>query len=149
MRTIRKYPNRRLYDTEAGGFIKLSDLRTLIVAGEDIRVEDKDSGEDITRSLLLQVISEAEADGHPILSERLLTDLIRMHDHPMHDYMTPYLERSVALLMSQVDQMQSRVSEFMETGPIKAWQGYAQESLNWWSNLMRGSEPPDDGDSKS
>lgn len=143
MRTIRKYPNRRLYDTEAGRFIKLSDIRALVAAGEDVRVEDKSSGEDITRSLLLQVISAAEADGHPILSERLLTDLIRLHDHPMHDYMTPYLERSVAVFMNQIDQMQTRVGDMMETGPLKAWQAYTQESMTWWKQFMRNLDPSD------
>ncbi|HET7313952.1 polyhydroxyalkanoate synthesis repressor PhaR [Salinisphaera sp.] len=145
MRTIRKYPNRRLYDTETGRFIKLSDLRSLIVSGDDIRVEDKNSGEDITRSLLLQVVSEAEAEGGPILSERLLTDLIRLHDHPLHGYMTPYLERSVALFMYQIEQMQSRVGKLVETGPIKAWQTYTQDSLSWWTQLMRGDDPPGSG----
>lgn len=144
MRTIRKYPNRRLYDTTAGRFIKLADLRALIAAGHDVRVEDKDSGEDITRPLLLQVISEAEADGHPILSTRLLTDLIRLHDHPMHDYITPYLERSVALFMDQVDQLQSHVGELVESGPLKAWQTYAQDSLAWWRQWTRGADASDD-----
>jgi len=147
MRTIRKYPNRSLYDTEAGCFIKLSDIRDLIAAGHELRVEDKTSGEDITRPLLLQVISEAEADGHPILSTRLLTDLIRLHDHPMHDYMTPYLERSVAIFMNQIDQMQSRIGDMMEAGPLKAWQNYTQESLSWWKQFMPGMGPSDN-DSK-
>lgn len=147
MRIIRKYPNRRLYDTETGRFIKLSDLRALIVSGHDIRVENKDSGEDITRSLLLQVVSEAEAEGRPILSEHLLTDLIRLHDHPLHDYMTPYLERSVALFIYQIEKMQSRVGDLVETGPLKAWQAYSQDSLNWWAHLVRASDPPD-SDSK-
>src|SRR5690625_623925 len=144
-RTIRKYPNRRLYDTEAGKFIKLADIRALIVAGHDVRVEDKSSGEDITRSLLLQVISEAEAEGQPILSESLLTDLIRLHDHPMHDYMAPYLERSVSLFMYQIDEMQSRVGDLVETGPVKAWQDYTTESLNWWARMMSGHDPSDKG----
>lgn len=143
MRTIRKYPNRRLYDTEDGRFIKLSDIRTLIASGQEVRVEDKSSGEDITRPLLLQVISEAEADGHPILSERLLTDLIRLHDHPMHDYMTPYLERSVTLFMNQIDQMRTRVGEMVESGPLNAWQAYTQESLTWWKQMMAGTDPSD------
>lgn len=143
MRVIRKYPNRRLYDTQAGHFIKLADIRALIAAGEQLRVEDKSSGEDITRPLLLQVISEAEAEGHPILSERLLTDLIRLHDHPMHDYMTPYLERSVAVFMNQIDQMQTRVGDMMEAGPMKAWQAYTQESMEWWKKLMPGLDATD------
>lgn len=138
MRVIRKYPNRRLYDTTAGQFLKLADLRELIVAGHELRVEDKNSGEDITRSLLLQVVSDAEAEGNPILSKQLLSDLIRLHDHPMHDYMTPYLERSVGLLMYQVNEIQSRLGELTEAGPLKAWQDYARESLDWWSQFMHG-----------
>lgn len=143
MRTIRKYPNRRLYDTQAGRFLKLADLRELIASGEDVRVEDKSSGEDITRTLLLQVVSEAEAEGRPILSERLLTDLIRFHDHPLHDYMAPYLERSVALFLHQIEQMQSRAGDLMDTGPFKAWQNFTQDSLAWWTRLMRGADPRD------
>lgn len=149
MRTIRKYPNRRLYDTETGRFIKLVDLRGLVASGEEVRVEDKNSGEDITRGLLLQVISEAEADGNPILSERLLTDLIRLHDHPMHDYMTPYLERSVALFMGQIDQMHARAGDIVDSGPLNAWQAYTREGVNWWKNLMRGTDDPPDDDSQS
>lgn len=143
MRTIRKYPNRRLYDTEAGRFLKLADLRALIASGVDVRVEDKNSGEDITRALLLQAVSEAEAEGRPILSERLLTDLIRLHDHPLNSYMTPYLERSVALFMHQIEQIQTRVGDLVETGPLQAWQTYTQDSLAWWKQLMRGVDSSD------
>lgn len=136
MRLIRKYPNRRLYDTSTGRFIKLAELRELIVAGHDIRAEDKATGEDITRSLLLQVVSEAEEQGQPILSEHLLLDLIRLHDHPMQHHMTPYLERSVNLLMQQIDQMQTQFSQLLHTGPLQAWQTYTKESLDWWSQFM-------------
>lgn len=148
MRLIRKYPNRRLYDTETGHFINLADLRGLIESGLELRVQDKNSGEDITRTLLLQIIAEAEAGGHPILSERLLLDLIRFHGHPLHDFMTRYLERSVDLFLGQVEQMQSRFGEVMDTGPVQAWQTLTQRNLDWWkrmqSRMLQGLDPEQD-----
>lgn len=142
MRIIRKYPNRRLYDTGTGQFIKLTALRDLVVAGIELRVEDKTTGEDITRSLLLQVIMEAEEEGKPMLSESLLTDLIRLHEHPMHDYMSPYLERSVALLSYQIEQAHAQIDDLMTAGPLQAWQNYAREGMNWFSEFM----PPPNGE---
>ena len=136
MRVIRKYPNRRLYDTETGRFVNLGELRELIEAGHDVRVEDKNTGADITRSLLLQIITEAETHGRPILSERLLLDLIRFRGHPLHDFMTRYLERSVELFLSQVDQMQSRVGQLLDTGPLKAWQTLTRQNLDLWARMQ-------------
>ena len=74
-RIIKKYPNRRLYDTEISSYITIEDVRQLILDGESFEVRDAKSGEDLTRSVLLQIIAEHEQDGQPMLSTQLLSHL--------------------------------------------------------------------------
>jgi polyhydroxyalkanoate synthesis repressor PhaR len=78
-RVIRKYPNRRLYDTEDSRYITLSDIRALVVGDIEFSVIDKKSGHDITRTILLQVISEQEQQGDAIMSRAFLSQVIRSH----------------------------------------------------------------------
>ena len=77
MRTIKKYPNRRLYDTEVSRYITVSDLRQLIIEGEEFEVVDVASGDDLTRMVLLQIINEQESGGQPLFTTEILTHLIR------------------------------------------------------------------------
>ncbi len=78
-RIIKKYPNRRLYDTEISSYITIEDVRQLILDGEDFEVRDAKSGDDLTRSVLLQIIADQEQDGEPMLSTQLLSQLIRFY----------------------------------------------------------------------
>ena len=78
-RIIKKYPNRRLYDTEISSYITIEDVRQLIPDGEDFEVRDAKSGDDLTRSVLLQIIADQEQDGEPMLSTQLLSQLIRFY----------------------------------------------------------------------
>lgn len=84
MRLIKKYPNRRLYDTEISSYITIDDVRQLIVEGESFEVCDARSGDDLTRQVLLQVIAEHEQDGPPLLTPSLLMRLVRLHGDPRH-----------------------------------------------------------------
>lgn len=94
-RTIKKYPNRRLYDTHISSYITLEDVRQLIVDGEPFEVRDAKTGEDLTRSVLLQIISEHEEAGQPMLPTVMLTQLIRFYGDPLQSAMGSYLERCV------------------------------------------------------
>ena len=78
-RTIKKYPNRRLYDTEISSYITLEEVRQLVLDNEDFEVRDAKSGEELTRSVLLQIISEHEDKGQPLLSPQLLSQIIRFY----------------------------------------------------------------------
>lgn len=138
MRLIRKYPNRRLYDSETQRFINLAQLRELVEQGEPFRVEDKASGADITRSMLLQIIVDAEEGGRPILSEALLLALVRFHGHALQDVMARYLEASVDLFLNQVDDMQARIGDFLETGPLATLEQMRRQNLALWERLWRG-----------
>ncbi|MEO6078533.1 MAG: polyhydroxyalkanoate synthesis repressor PhaR [Steroidobacteraceae bacterium] len=94
-RVIKKYPNRRLYDTVESRYITLSDVRRLVVNRVDFLVLDKKTQADITRSILMQVIAEQEHGNHPLMSREFLSQVIRTYGTPVHNGMAGYLEQSV------------------------------------------------------
>lgn len=94
-RVIKKYPNRRLYDTASSAYITLAQVRDLVMAHEDFTVVDAKSGEDLTRSILLQIILEEEAGGAPMFTEPVLAHIIRFYGHAMQGFMGSYLEKSI------------------------------------------------------
>ena len=100
-RLIRKYPNRRLYDTEESRYITFADIRDLVLQGVDFRVIDKRNDEDLTRCILLQVICEQEQNGKAILSEKFLSQVIRAYNHAASSLLAEGLEDSVELFLGQ------------------------------------------------
>ena len=100
-RTIKKYPNRRLYDTVESRYITLADIRRLVIERIDFVVIDKKTQEDITRSILLQVIAEQEHDGEPLMSRDFLSQVIRSYGDAMRSTVGSYLEQSLKLFANQ------------------------------------------------
>jgi polyhydroxyalkanoate synthesis repressor PhaR len=96
-RLIKKYPNRRLYDTKTSVYITLADVKKLVVDGEEFQVVDAKTGEDLTRSILLQIILEEEAAGAPMFSSDVLTQFIRSYGNAMQGMLGSYLERNMQL----------------------------------------------------
>jgi polyhydroxyalkanoate synthesis repressor PhaR len=94
-RIIKKYPNRRLYDTETSAYITLAEVKELVLGYKDFQVQDAKSGEDLTRSILLQIILEEESGGVPMFSTDMLANIIRYYGHAMQGLMGTYLERSI------------------------------------------------------
>jgi polyhydroxyalkanoate synthesis repressor PhaR len=94
-RIIKKYPNRRLYDTETSTYITLAEVKELVLQYKDFQVQDAKSGEDLTRSILLQIILEEESGGVPMFSSDMLANIIRYYGHAMQGLMGSYLERSI------------------------------------------------------
>jgi polyhydroxyalkanoate synthesis repressor PhaR len=121
LRIIKKYPNRRLYDTEISSYITLEDVRKLIVDGESFEVRDAKTGEDLTRQVLLQIIQEAESDGEPIFSTDMLKGIIRFYG-PFQGMLGNYLEKSIQAVLD-----------------IQAKTG--QQSSQAWSDFMRSQLP--------
>lgn len=101
VRIIKKYPNRRLYDTEISCYITLDDVRQLIVDGDAFVVRDAKTGADLTRAVLLQIIAEHEETGQPMLSTTLLGHLIRFYSDPLQNALSSYLERCVEAFVAQ------------------------------------------------
>ena len=106
-RTLKKYPNRRLYDTRNSTYITLADVKTMVLAGEDFEVRDAKSGEDLTRSILLQIILEEESGGLPMFSTSMLSQIIRFYGHAMQGMMGSYLEKN----LQAFTEMQTRLAE--------------------------------------
>jgi polyhydroxyalkanoate synthesis repressor PhaR len=100
-RTIKKYPNRRLYDTVESRYITLADIRRLVLERVEFVVIDKKSQSDITRSILLQVISEQEHDGEPLMSRDFLSQVIRSYGGTTRGLVGPYLEQSLKQFAGQ------------------------------------------------
>ena len=94
-RLIKKYPNRRLYDTQTSSYITLSDVKQLVLDADDFTVVDAKSSEDLTRAILLQIILEEEANGVPMFSSSVLSQIIRYYGHAMQGMMGSYLEKNV------------------------------------------------------
>jgi len=95
LRLIKKYPNRRLYDTQTSSYITLQEVKTFVVQGEAFKVVEAKTNEDLTRSILLQIILEEEAAGVPMFSEAALANIIRFYGHAMQGFMGNYLEKNV------------------------------------------------------
>jgi polyhydroxyalkanoate synthesis repressor PhaR len=135
-RVIKKYPNRRLYDTDTSSYITLTEIKRLVMDSEVFAVVDAKSGEDITRSILLQIILEEEANGSPMFTAPVLANIIRFYGHTMQGMMGGYLEKNMQALMDmQVpmvpgvagnnmfqqmqEQMQKQTEQFLETFGLK------------------------------
>src|SRR5450432_3622058 len=108
-RVIKKYPNRRLYDTVESRYITLADVRRLVVEKIDFVVVDKKNNADISRSILLQVIAEQEHQTDPILSQDFMVNVIRSYGGNLQTLVSGYLDQSMRLFMSQQQQLRERV----------------------------------------
>ena len=137
-RVIKKYPNRRLYDTEISSYITLEDVRQLICDGEKFEVVDAKTGEDLTRTVLLQIIAEHEERGQPIFSTELLTQIIRFYGDALQGFMGNYLERSMQLFLDQQTQFRSQLSNLMGQTPWSMLNQLTERNLDLWKDFQGG-----------
>jgi polyhydroxyalkanoate synthesis repressor PhaR len=154
-RIIKKYPNRRLYDTEESRYITLSDIRDHVLNKVEFTVIDKKSGDDITRSILLQVISEQEQQGEAVMSRDFLSQVIRSYGNVMPGFMAKYLEQSMKLFMTQQQNIRGQVKKVVGVDPVAAVADVAQKNFNRWKSLQdevfrrfTGGGRDDDGDDR-
>ena len=129
-RVIKKYPNRRLYDTDTSTYITLAEVKQLVMAREGVVVRDAKSGEDITRSIFLQIILEEEAGGRPMFTEAALANIIRFYGHAMQSFMGSYLEKNVQAFTD----IQAKLAEQAH--------GMSPEA---WTQFMGGQSPMTQG----
>ena len=113
-RLIKKYPNRRLYDTQTSAYITLADVKQLVLESEDFKVVDAKSNGDLTRSILLQIILEEEAGGHPLFSSPMLSQMIRFYGHAMQGMMGTYLEKTMQAFVEIQGKMQDQSKAFYD-----------------------------------
>jgi len=137
-RIIKKYPNRRLYDTEISSYITLEDVRQLIVEGEEFEVRDAKTGDDLTRTVLLQIIAEHEEHGQPILSTQLLSQIIRFYGDSLQGFMGNYLERSMQMFLEQQGQFRTQLSSLLGQTPWSMLNQLTERNMDIWKQLQKG-----------
>ncbi len=142
VRVIKKYPNRRLYDTEISSYITIEDVRQLVVDGEDFQVRDARTGEDLTRCVMLQIIAEHEQDGAPVLSTQLLAQIIRSYGDSLQGYMGSYLERSMQLFLEEQQAFRQQMGGTLGQTPWTMMNQLTERHLEQWKesqqNLVGG-----------
>jgi polyhydroxyalkanoate synthesis repressor PhaR len=138
VRVIKKYPNRRLYDTEISSYITLEDVRQLIVSCEDFEVRDAKTGDDLTRAVLLQIIAEHEQDGQPMLSTQLLSQIIRFYGDSLQGFMGSYLERSMQLFLEQQQQFRSQLNNLLGQTPWTMLNQLTERNMDLWKDFQQG-----------
>lgn len=157
-RIIKKYPNRRLYDTTESRYITLADIRDLVLQKTEFTVIDKKSGDDITRTILLQVISEQEQHGDAVMSRDFLSQVIRSYGNVMPGFMAKYLEQSMKLFLTQQQNLRGQVKKVVGVDPVAAVADIAQKNFTRWKSLQDevfrrftggGRDATDDSDSGS
>ena len=142
-RVIKKYPNRRLYDTDTSTYITLTEVKQLVMDSESFVVRDAKTNEDLTRSILLQIILEEEAGGTPMFSEAALANLIRFYGHAAQGFMGTYLEKNVQAFTD----IQAKLAEQSKTLTPEMWsqfvnmqnpmmQGYVEQSKKMFDSLQ-------------
>ncbi|HOT83440.1 MAG TPA: polyhydroxyalkanoate synthesis repressor PhaR, partial [Candidatus Defluviicoccus seviourii] len=135
-RIIKKYPNRRLYDTEISSYITIEDVRQLIIDGETFEVRDAKTGEDLTRQVLLQIIAEHEQDGQPMLSTQLLSHLIRFYGDSLQGFMGNYLERSMQVFLDQQQQFRQQMGGLMGQTPWTMLNQLTERNMEVWKDFQ-------------
>ena len=131
-RVIKKYPNRRLYDTTESRYITLAEIRKLVLDRVDFVVIDKKSGQDITRTILLQVIAEQEQHADPVMSRDFLAQVIRSYGGAMQGIIGSYLDQSMKLFASQQREIRERVKTVVGVDPVDAVAEVAQKNYQRW-----------------
>ncbi len=137
MRIIKKYPNRRLYDTEVSKYITLEDVKNLVLDGTSFIVKDVKSEEDLTRSILLQIISEQEHNGEPLLCTESLTQLIRFYGNAYQSVFSDYLEQSLNIFTTQHKDFQDRINDAVSTTPLDTMQKMTDKNLEMWQQIQK------------
>jgi polyhydroxyalkanoate synthesis repressor PhaR len=131
-RVLKKYPNRRLYDTQLSSYITLADVKAMVLKAESFEVRDAKTGEDLTRSILLQIILEEESGGVPMFSAPMLAQIIRFYGHSMQGMMGSYLEKN----LQTFTEIQARLAE-----QSKGLYDPAAQSPEMWSQFLNGQAP--------
>ncbi len=135
MRVIKKYPNRRLYDTEKSAYITIADVLKIIRTGEDFQVVDAESGKDITRSVLVQIITEQEGGASPIFTTDMLTRFIRFYDDQSQEIFGEFLDKNLKMFAEQQKRFQDQMGNIIGS-PLAIMQDLTERNLSMWSDMQ-------------
>mgnify|MGYP006272902861 CR=1 FL=1 len=135
-RIIKKYPNRRLYDTEESRYVTLADVQQLVRRGTEVKVVDSQSGNDITRGILIQIITEQETAGEPLFTTEMLVRFIRFYDEAVHDAFSGYLDHSLRFFAEQQREFNERMRGVL--GGKAPWDvtEMTRRNLEFWQDMQ-------------
>ncbi len=135
-RLIKKYPNRRLYDTQLSKYITLTHVRDLVLQGVELRVVDAVSEEEITRQILMQIINEQENGESPLFSTETLAQFIRLYQNAVPDVFAEFMERSLNLFTEQQNLYEQQLENALGTDPVKAFSELTEHNLAMWKDMQ-------------
>jgi len=137
-RLIKKYPNRRLYDTELSVYITLDDLKQYVIDFIPIKIIDNNTEEDVTRACLIQVILELET-GAPLFSQETLEQMIRVHGNPMQTLVKNFLEKSLRVFIEQQKNFQNLTEEVPKEDYLASLTKLTAQNMALWQELWKNS----------
>lgn len=136
-RVIKKYPNRRLYDTNESKYVTLNDVRHLVLEGVPFCVIDKKTEEDITRNILLQIIIEQEDSGEPIFTTDVLEKIIGYYGNSVQGMASDFLSNAMAIFQTQQEAMQEKMQEALSGNPMSdALKSMTQHNMEIWQQMQ-------------
>ena len=135
-RIIKKYPNRRLYDTEESKYITLEDIKKLVINNKEFIVKDVKSEEDLTRTILLQIITEQEDDGEPLFTTEALSHIIRFYGDSVQSVAGDYIQKSIHLFVTQQKQLQDQLQSAVTANPMSAMSDLTEQNLEMWKTMQ-------------
>jgi len=147
-RIIKKYPNRRLYDTEESKYITLQQIRDLVLAEVPFIVIDQKSEEDITRSILLQIIFEQESETNPLFSNDNLERFIRFYNAGTHMGFSDFIGQGMNFFQQQQREFGKAMEDMTHHNPMTFWTDMTQKNIDAWRQMM-GLGPEKDDSNKS
>ncbi|HNA82105.1 MAG TPA: polyhydroxyalkanoate synthesis repressor PhaR [Thiobacillaceae bacterium] len=134
-RLIKKYPNRRLYDTEESRYITLAEVRELVMRAINFKVVDSQTEDDITRNILLQIIMEQEAGGAPMFTAAMLERFIRFYGDTAQAAFTTFLDQSLDLFVQQQRMFTEQMQGMWGGNPVDFWMKLGQQNMGLWKDM--------------
>lgn len=135
-RLIKKYPNRRLYDTQDSRYITLDDAKQMVIDGVAFKVVDQKTGEDLTRSILLQIIMEQENNNEPLFNSEILSEFIRNNSQTNRDYFSSFLQASMQLFTEQQGTIVNQMDRVYKNSPMDFWVQMTRQNLDHLQDLQ-------------
>jgi len=148
-RLIKKYPNRRLYDTEESRYITLAEVKDLVMRAIPFRVVDSQTEDDITRTILLQIIMEQEAGGAPMFTSAMLERFIRFYGDTAQAAFTTFLDQSLDLFVKQQRMFTEQMQGMWGGNPMEFWMKLGQQNMGFWKDMEELTRRPAGPDAKN
>jgi len=137
MRIIKKYPNRRLYDTETSTYITVSDVRDMVLRGVEFEIITANTNENITRSVLLQIIMEQESDGEHMFTSDMLSKFIRFYKDDTRDLFSNYMDKTLSVFLEQQHVLQKKFMDAIASNPIDSMNDLTKQNMELWQEMQQ------------